>query len=105
MTGAVPDDAGLVLPSGRQHELSHGDQLAVVTEVGATLRAYSMAGSAVVDGFEADEMASGGHGQVLAPWPNRLGNGAYTFEGQAERVPLNEPERSNAIHGLVRWLA
>jgi len=76
----------------------------VVTEVGATLRHYALAGDEVIDGFGVDEMASGGRGQVLAPWPNRLGDGRYTFEGQAERVPLNEPERTNAIHGLVRWL-
>ena len=91
-------------PSGRQFEIRHGDQHVVVTEVGATLRHYSLAGNGVIDGFGVDEMASGGRGQVLAPWPNRLGNGRYTFEGQAERVPLNEPERTNAIHGLVRWL-
>ena len=91
-------------PSGRQFEIRHGDQHAVVTEVGATLRHYAVGGKPVIDGFDVDDMASGGRGQVLAPWPNRLGNGRYTFEGQAERVPLNEPERANAIHGLVRWL-
>jgi aldose 1-epimerase len=105
MMGAVSTESGEPLPpSGRQHELAHGDQRAVVTEVGATLRAYSVGGAAVVDGFGVDEMASGGHGQVLAPWPNRLGDGRYTFEGRAGRAPLDEPERSNAIHGLVRWL-
>ena len=91
-------------PSGQQYEIRHDTQHAVVTEVGATLRHYAVDGSPIIDGFEVDDMASGGHGQVLAPWPNRLGNGRYTFEGQAERVPLNEPERANAIHGLVRWL-
>jgi aldose 1-epimerase len=90
--------------SGRQFEIGHGAQHATVTEVGATLRAYTVADEPVIDGFDVDDMASGGHGQILAPWPNRLGNGRYSFEGQAERVPLNEPARSNAIHGLVRWL-
>ncbi len=91
-------------PSGAQFEISHGAQHAVATEVGATLRHYALAGEPLIDGFAVDEMASGGRGQVLAPWPNRLGDGRYTFEGQEERVPLNEPERTNAIHGLVRWL-
>jgi aldose 1-epimerase len=102
MDESTPD----LLPlSGRQFEISHGAQQVTVTEVGATLRAYEVADEPVIDGFAVDDMASGGHGQVLAPWPNRLGNGRYSFEGQAERVPLNEPARSNAIHGLVRWLA
>ncbi len=90
--------------TGAQWEIAHGAQRAVVTEVGATLRRYSLDGRPVVWGFGEDEWAKGGRGQVLAPWPNRLGDGRYRF-GQVEgRAALDEPERSNAIHGLVRWL-
>ncbi len=92
------------LPSGEQSEIRWGDHVAVVTEVGATLRAYTVAGVDVLDGFADDELATGGRGQVLAPWPNRLGGGRYTFEGRDGRAALDEPERGNAIHGLVRWL-
>ena len=69
-------------PSGEQFEITHGSQQAVVTEVGATLRAYRVDGVEVLDGFGAEELATGGRGQVLAPWPNRLGDGRYTFEGK-----------------------
>jgi aldose 1-epimerase len=41
----------------------------------------------------------------LIPWPNRLQDGSYEFEGRRHQLPLNEPERYNAIHGLVRWNA
>jgi len=41
---------------------------------------------------------------VLAPWPNRLGDGSYTFEDVTAQAPLNEVDRRTAIHGLVRWL-
>ena len=58
----------------------------------------------VVDGFGADQWSHGGRGQVLAPWPNRLGDGAYTFGDVAAQAPINEIGRNNAIHGLVRWL-
>ena len=44
-----------------------------------------------------------GRGQVLIPWPNRIEDGAYEFDGQRHQLPLNEPEARNAIHGLVRW--
>src|SRR5262249_5150439 len=91
-------------PSGEQFEITHGSQQAVITEVGATLRAYRADGVEILDGFGAEELATGGRGRVLAPWPNRLGDGRYTFDGTEVRVALNEPERSNAIHGLVRWL-
>jgi aldose 1-epimerase len=50
-------------------------------------------------------MSSSGRGQVLIPWPNRLQDGSYEFEGCRHQLPLNEPERRNAIHGLVRWAA
>jgi len=91
-------------PSGEQHEIRHGDQIAVATEVGATLRSYSAGGRVVVDGFAVDEPSSAGRGQVLAPWPNRLDGGRYTFNGRAGAAAIDEPELGNAIHGLVRWL-
>ncbi|MCH4249974.1 MAG: galactose mutarotase [Microbacteriaceae bacterium] len=41
-------------------------------------------------------------GATLAPWPNRLEDGEYVYQGDRHRAPLDEPERSNALHGLVR---
>jgi aldose 1-epimerase len=41
---------------------------------------------------------------VLAPWPNRLADGRFEFDGVRAQAALDEPERHNAIHGLVRWL-
>ena len=91
-------------PSGEQYEIGYGHHRVVVTEVGATLRAFSTAGHDIVDGFGPSERCSDGRGQVLAPWPNRLADGQYTFDGFSANAALDEPERNNAIHGLVRWL-
>jgi aldose 1-epimerase len=93
-----------LLPTGAQHEIAHGDQRAVVTEVGATLRSYEAGGEPVIDGFAPDELSPAGRGQVLAPWPNRLEDGRYAYDGVDASAALDEPERNNAIHGLVRWL-
>jgi len=90
-------------PSGAQYEIIFGDQRAVVTEVGATLREYSVGGRAVLDGFAVSEMCTSARGQLLMPWPNRLRDGRYEFGGRRLQLPLSEPERHNAIHGLVRW--
>ncbi|HLH29368.1 MAG TPA: aldose 1-epimerase family protein, partial [Acidimicrobiales bacterium] len=90
--------------TGGQWEIGHGTQRAIVCEVGATLRAYSAGGRPVVDGFGDEEWSHGGRGQVLAPWPNRLGDGHYRFGGIEAQAALDEVERHNAIHGLVRWL-
>jgi aldose 1-epimerase len=75
----------------------------VVVEVGGGLRAYSVDGRELLDGYADDAMCTSGRGQVLIPWPNRLQDGRYEFEGRRHQLSLTEPERGNAIHGLVRW--
>lgn len=93
-----------MLPTGMQYLLADDRQEAVVCEVGATLRRYEADHRPVCWGFSEDEMSSGGRGQILAPWPNRLEDGEYVYAGVTARAGLDEPERANAIHGLVRWL-
>jgi aldose 1-epimerase len=88
-----------ISPSGEQYELAFDDQRATVVEVGGGLREYGD----VLDGYAADELCKSGRGQVLAPWPNRIEGGSYSFDGVEYRLALNEPKAGNAIHGLVRW--
>jgi aldose 1-epimerase len=90
-------------PSGRQFEIRFQEQAVTVVEVGGGLRAYTAAGADVLDGYALDEPCSGGRGQLLLPWPNRIEDGTYRFAGAEQRLPLTEPERGNAIHGLGRW--
>jgi aldose 1-epimerase len=92
-------------PSGEQFEIAFEDQRVVVVEVGGGLRTYTVGGRDVLHGYGADEMATAGRGQLLIPWPNRLQDGSYEFAGDTQQVPLNEPARANAIHGLVRWVS
>jgi aldose 1-epimerase len=42
-------------------------------------------------------------GAVLAPWPNRLADGRYEFGGRIHQLPVSEPGRNTALHGLVSW--
>ncbi|MGH9089562.1 MAG: aldose 1-epimerase family protein [Acidimicrobiales bacterium] len=93
-----------VSPTGDQWVIGHGRQELVVTEIGATLRSYTLGGRDVVQGFGSHEWSHAGRGQVLAPWPNRLNSGKYEFRGTTAQAALDEPQRGNAIHGLVRWL-
>ena len=95
----------MVAPSGDQFEISGGGYRAVVTECGAGLRELEYDGRPLVLGFPEDRSASSGRGQLLAPWPNRVAGATYTFEGTEHRPPVDERERGNAIHGLVRWAA
>ena len=90
-------------PSGDQYWLETDDQEASVVEVGGGLRTYTVAGVDVLDCYGVDEMAAGGRGQHLIPWPNRIEDGKYSFAGVDLQLPLTEPSRHNASHGLVRW--
>jgi aldose 1-epimerase len=92
-------------PSGDQFPIEGGGYRAVVTESGAALRSLSHAGRSLVDGFEEHQLSSGGRGQLLMPWPNRIRDGRYAFGGVERQLPLTEPSRGNASHGLVRWAA
>jgi len=91
-------------PSGQQVELTHGTQRAVVVEVGGGLRSYEVDGVPVLDGYAESAMADGGRGQPLVPWPNRLADGRYEWDGRQFQLPVDELGRRNASHGLTRWL-
>ena len=95
----------MVCPSGEQYEISAAGYAAVVTESGAALRRLTHRGEDLVDGFAEDQMSSGGRGQLLMPWPNRIRDGRYSFGGRDLQLGLTDPTRGNASHGLARWAA
>ena len=91
-------------PSGDQFAIGYADAQVQISQVGATLRHFTVGGRNVIDGFAIDERATDGRGQVLAPWPNRLTDGRYRYGDRDCQAPINEVSRHTAIHGLVRWL-
>lgn len=93
----------MVAPSGEQYEIGGGGYRAVVTECGAGLRVLERDGRPLVAGYGALEHAPAGRGQLLLPWPNRIEDGCYTFQGRDLQLPVSEVSRSNASHGLARW--
>lgn len=90
-----------MIPTGTQIVLHGRGFTAIVTEVGATLRELSWQGRPLVAGFGRHELPHAYQGAVLAPWPNRLAGGRYRWGEVDYQVPLTEPERLNALHGLV----
>ncbi|GAA1973122.1 aldose 1-epimerase family protein [Catenulispora subtropica] len=91
-------------PTGRQYPIQAGRYAAVVTEVGAGLRSLRLKDRELVMEFPEHEVPPGASGQLLIPWPNRIRDGRYTFEGVERRLEITEPARDNAIHGLTRRL-
>mgnify|MGYP004716819971 CR=1 FL=1 len=92
--------------AGTSHVLRHGDAEAVIASIGASLRSYRVAGRDLVVPYAEDEVRPGYRGATLAPWPNRLADGAYTFDGVEYQLPITEVSRGTALHGPVmheRW--
>lgn len=90
--------------SGEQIDLVAGDYTATIASVGASLRTLRFRDRDLVVPFSADELRPSFRGATLAPWPNRIVDGRYTFDGAEQQLPLTEPARGNALHGLVAWL-
>ncbi len=89
--------------AGREIRLVHGPYAASVVTLGASLRTLEHQGRPLVVGFATDELRPAYRGALLAPWPNRVVDGRYTFDGQDQQLPLTEPDRGHALHGLLVW--
>src|SRR3954462_11342974 len=88
---------------GEEHALRWGPYDAVVTQVGAGLRLLGQDGRDLVLPYAADEVRPRYRGSVLAPWPNRIADGRYSFGGRQHPLPLTEPEGLTPPPWLGRW--
>jgi len=91
--------------TGEQFRIAAGKHRATIVEVGAALRSYTFDGRPVTPGYGDDVLPPKGCGIVLFPWPNRIRDGRYTFDGVDRQLAITEPETGSAIHGLARWQA
>ena len=89
--------------SGRQLRITGHGYEADIASVGASLRALTFDGRDLVVPFDADEVRPAYRGATLAPWPNRIVDGRYRFDGVEHQLPLTEPARAQALHGLLSW--
>ncbi|MEN9753351.1 MAG: hypothetical protein RL670_1042 [Actinomycetota bacterium] len=91
--------------TGQQFSLSfntsRGPLSAVITEVGASLRALRLGAVDLVQGYHELSMPPKRAGQVLSPWSNRIDGGKWNHMGQDYQLPINELAHNNASHGLL----
>lgn len=92
------------LVSGSGYDLTHGGYTASISSVGASLRQLKFDGRDLVVPFPAEAIRPAFRGAILAPWPNRVVDGRYTFAGVDHQLSITEPLRGHALHGLVGWL-
>lgn len=89
--------------------LSFDAQRAVVSPWGASLRRYFLMDADgretdILWGYSGGSQKKGGQGDVLIPFPGRIAEGRYAFDGEAFQLERNDKEGPNAIHGFVRAL-
>ncbi len=75
---------------------------AIITEIGGTIRSITVDGKPLIEDFPESGFPEHCQGQILIPWPNRVRDGRWAHAGQVLQLDINEPQRGNAIHGLVK---
>jgi aldose 1-epimerase len=91
-----------------EHALECAGQRLVVSEAGGGARSWAIDGVELLASFAPGTRDAAFAGKPLVPWPNRLRDGRYTFEGREYRLELTEAENRTALHGLTlssRWRA
>ena len=81
--------------------LSAGDARLVVDLRGGGLRTLTVGSWDVLDGYPAGDVPSGRRGGVLIPWPNRIRDGRWTWQGRNLQLEIASREKPTANHGLV----
>ncbi len=103
MTAAVPTETPTLVSGTPVVLRAHGYEAAIAS-VGASLRSLTYDGRDLVVAFAADELRPAYRGTTLAPWPNRVVDGIHRFDGNEHQLPLTEPNRGHALHGLLSWV-
>lgn len=93
----------MILPTGRPIEIAAGRTRAVIGTVAAVLRSLVIDGVAASEPTPAAAAPRFASGIVLSPWPNRVGDGRWVLDGEEQQLVITEPDRQNAIHGLLRY--
>jgi aldose 1-epimerase len=97
----------VVLPTGEQFIIEgptdSGYAVATITEVGASLRALTVDGVDLVQRYPEGSPPSLGAGVVMAPWPNRVADGRWDYNGVAQQLSITDTEYGNSNHGLLMW--
>lgn len=88
-----------------------GEYLEVLTDFGAGLNDLQIKCAnnqlvSVIDGYRSEEEIINDHstsfkGSKLSPFPNRIPNGVYEFEGNTYELPITEVGANNNLHALL----
>jgi len=94
----VRDRARSLIPM--TYSLSRGDYACTIHPQGASLLSLQFQGAEFIPKCPNLDPAKSYHGSVIAPWPNRVRDGRYTYRGQEFQLEINEASTGNALHGF-----
>ncbi len=80
----------------------NGNRFSCVPQYGACLLELVFGGVSILDGYDTPEALvenQWSKSAFLLPFPNRLRDGKYSFEGNAYQFQINNTSTGNAIHG------
>ncbi len=84
------------------------EYISIIPELGANINEIVLKKGnkiySILDGRDSKEGFGGSdiyNSAKLFPFPNRVKNGIYEFEGKTYQLPINWPQEEHAIHGFV----
>jgi aldose 1-epimerase len=93
-------------PTGEQFRITRstpsGQAEALITELAASLRGFSIGAVDLTQPYAETSKTPFGCGIVLVPFVNRIEDGLWLLDGDEQQLDLTEPDKHNAIHGLLR---
>ena len=91
-----------------EHFHIHNDIVSakIYPNLGASIQELSINGVQIIDGINNDldglaDYAATYKSSILFPFPNRIKDGAYSYDGMSQQIRINEKELNNALHGIV----
>ncbi len=95
----------MVAASGEQYVLTHvssgGVYRAVIAQVGASLRVFTIDDIELVEPYGEDQRRPLCAGAIMTPWVNRLDGGTWVHNGATLHNEINIVDQRNANHGLL----
>lgn len=79
-------------------------QMQIISDLGCNLNKLILAGQNILDGnleYESLKNNELAKSSFLIPFPNRICDGKYVFEGKTYQLEKNHEKEGHAIHGLI----
>lgn len=89
--------------SGNSINLISKDYTATIVTMGGAIASLKYMGMDITMPFNPHSIPIAHQGKILAPWPNRITDGKYSFNNHEYQLPITDLKTNSASHGLVAW--